>query len=110
LRIACAIIAPDFHLTWKEETEVTLEQRMARAERMLKMFVRRGRKYRKEFRENVNILINAQIATEEQLKRTDEQIKRTDEQIEALVASQAKTDEALRCFIEGLSKGRNGNS
>src|SRR5688500_20255243 len=85
---------------------MTLEQRIARAERMLKMFVRRGRKYRTEFRDSVNILIamqmkdnkewrarkremderikiliNAQIATEEQIKSTDEQIKKTDEQI-----------------------------
>ena len=81
---------------------MTLEQRIARAERMLKRFVRRGRKYRTEFRESVNILINAQIATEEQLKRTDEQIAalaasqaKTDEALDRLTASQAKTDEAL---------------
>ena len=96
---------------------MTLLQRIVRAERMLKMFARRGRKYRNEFRENLNILINAQIATEDQLKRTgeqinktDEQIKKTGEQISALTASQAKTDEALRRFIDGLSKGRNGRS
>ena len=125
---------------------MTLEQRIARAERMLKTFVRRGRKYRTEFRDSVNILIamqmkdnedwrarkremderikiliNAQIATEEQIKSTDEQIKKTDEQIAALAgkteqaldrlsASQAKTEEALRRFINSLNKGRNGNS
>ena len=102
----------------------TLEQRIAQAERILKMFVIKGRKYRKEFRESVNILINAQIATEDQLKRTGEQIKRTDEQLGALTASQVRTDEAigrltasqakteasLDRFINSLAKGRNGNS
>ena len=96
---------------------MTLEQRIARAERVLKMFLRRGRKYRKEFRESVNIVINAQIATEDQLKRTGQQIKetgqqikKTGEQIEALTASQARTDEALRRFIDSIRKGQNGNS
>ena len=131
----------------------TLEQRIARAERMLKMFVRSGRKYRKQFRENVeilihmqmrdneewrarqrvqdeklNILINAQIATDDQMKRTDERIEafqaktdqtldrlaasqaKTDQTLDRLAASQAKTDEALERFLDGLSKGRNGNS
>jgi hypothetical protein len=96
---------------------MTLEQRIDRAERMLILFVKAGRRNRSEWRkesrqqgEKIDILINAQIATEDQLKRTDEQIKKTDEQIEALTASQAKTDEALRHLIISLSKGRNGNS
>ena len=107
---------------------MTLERRIARAERVLKMFVRKGRKYRTEFRDNFRMLVNAQIATEDQLKRTDEQIKRTDEQIkrtdeqlesfaskteqalDRLAAGQAKTDEALRRFINSLNKSRNGNS
>jgi hypothetical protein len=118
----------DFHLTWKERTGVALEWRMKRAERMLKMFARQGRKYRSEFRsrhremeEKIDILINTQIDTNEQLKRTDEQIQRTGEQIEALAAKteqavdrlaagQVKTDKALERFLNGLSKGRNGNS
>jgi hypothetical protein len=135
---------------------MTLERRIARAERVLKMFVRSGRKYRRQFRENVqmlihmqmrdndewrarhramdekiNILINAQIATDEQMKRTDEQIEaltarqaktdesldrsaasqaKTDETLDRLAVSQAKTDQTLERFINSLSKGRNGNS
>ena len=90
---------------------LTLEQRIARAERILKMFVRKGRKHRTDFREKVeiliamqmkdyeewrarqramdekiNILINVQTATDEQLKSTDERMKETDEQIKALHA------------------------
>ena len=67
---------------------MTLEQRIARAERLLKMFLRRGRKYRNEFRESFKMLVNAQIATEDQIKRTDKQI-------EALGVSQAKTEQTL---------------
>jgi predicted nucleic acid-binding Zn-ribbon protein len=88
---------------------VTLEKRISRAERMLKMFARSGRKCRNEFREKIDILINYQIDINEQLKRTDEQLKRTDEQIEALVGSQAKTEKALQRFLDGLNKG-NGSS
>ena len=162
----------------------TLEQRIGRAERVLKMFVRAGRKYRKGFREDIetlihtqmrdndewrarhramdekiNILIDAQIATDEQLKRTDQQIEalsasqakteraldrltanqaktehaldrltanqakteqaldrltasqaKTEQALDRLTASQARTDEALNRFLNGLNKGRNGNS
>jgi chromosome segregation ATPase len=101
---------------------MTLERRIARAERVLKMFVRSGRKYRRQFRENVqmlihmqmrdndewrarhramdekiNILINAQIATDEQMKRTDEQMKRTDEQIK-------RTDEQIEALTARQAK------
>ena len=100
---------------------MTLEQRVARAERMLILFVKAGRRGRSEWRkesreqgDKINILINAQIATEQQLKTTDEQIAassaKTDAALDRLAASQAKTEEALQRFLNGLSKGRNGNS
>jgi hypothetical protein len=93
---------------------VTFERRMKRAETLLKIFLRRGRKYRNEFRENFEMLVNAQIATEDQIKRTDEQIAafavETKQALDRLAAGQAKTDEALRRFINSLNTGRNGNS
>ena len=106
---------------------MTPEQRIARAERMLILFVKAGRRNRSEWRkesrdqaEKIDSLINAQIATEGQLKRTDEQIKKTGEQIatftartdvalDRLAASQAKTEEALQRFINSLNKSGNGN-
>jgi hypothetical protein len=115
--------------------KLTLEQRIARAERVLKMFVRRGRKYRSDFRtrhremdEKIDILINCQLDTNEQLNRTEKLLEvfatktddtlnrlaasqvKTDEALDRLAASQAKTDEALRRFINSLNKNRNGNS
>lgn len=103
---------------------MTLEQRVARAERMLILFVKAGRRGRSEWRkasheqgEKIDILINAQIATEDQLKRTDEQLQalavsqaRTEQALDRLAAGQAKTDEALRRFINSLNKSPNGNA
>lgn len=100
---------------------MTLEQRVARAERMLILFVKAGRRGRSEWRkashdqaEKIDSLINAQIATEDQLKRTDDQLKsfasKTEQTLDRLAASQVKTDEALRRFINSLNKSRNGNS
>ena len=92
---------------------MTLEQRIKRAETLLKMFLRRGRKYRNEFRENFKMLVNAQIATEDQIKRTYQQIEsfavETKQALDRLAAGQAKTDEALRRFINSVNKSRNGN-
>lgn len=67
--------------------------------------------------EKINILINAQIATEDQIKKTDQQIEaltasqaKTEQALDHLAVSQAKTEQALERFLNGLSKGRNGNS
>ena len=128
---------------------MTPEQRFARMERVLMLYVKAGHRARKEFRavtreqnekinilssthtrnaeewraesnalnEKIGILIDVQMdtsqqikKTDEQINRTDEQIKRTDEQIERLAAGQAKTDEALRRLINSLHKGQNGTS
>ena len=108
---------------------------MRRVERVLKMFARQGRKYRSDFRtrhremdEKIDILINTQIDTNEQLNRTDKQLEafatkteqaldrlaasqvKTDEALDRLAASQVKTDEALRRFINSLNNNRNGHS
>lgn len=93
---------------------MTLEQRIARAERMIAELARLGRRARAELRaehremnEKINILIYTQIETGEQIKTL---AFKTDEQIKALGVSQAKTDEALRRFIDSLRNGRNGIS
>ena len=92
-----------FHLTWKERNRKDFRKKIAI---LIDAQMRDNEEWRARHRaidEQIKILINAQIAT-------DEQIKKTDEQIEALTARQAKTDEALERFLNGLSKGRNGNS
>ena len=114
---------------------MTPEQRLDRAERILLRMAKSGREARSEFRQKINILIDAQIKNEAAWRAeshelnekinilthsqlgTDEQIKNTNEQIKALAASQAEltksqklTDHALRAFINSLRKGGNGNS
>ncbi|HEX5875698.1 MAG TPA: hypothetical protein VFY60_13710 [Pyrinomonadaceae bacterium] len=118
---------------------MTLEQRVRRAERMLVIMATSGRRTRSEWRYKINSLIHAQmmneaegreqkqridmliqtqLETSEQIrsmqKETSEQMrslqKETWEQIRSLAAGQAKTDEALRAFINSLRKGHNGRS
>ncbi len=118
---------------------MTLEQRVRRAERMLVMMAQTGRRTRSEWGYKINGLIDAQMRFEatvheaqkrneaeawEQKERinkliqsqreTTEQIRslqmETSEQIKGLAAGQAKTDEALRAFINSLRKGHNGRS
>lgn len=96
---------------------MTLEQRVRRAERMLVMMANSGRRARSEWGYKINSLIHAQMANEaaaqEQNERIDILIQsqmETSEQIRGLAAGQAKTDEALRAFINSLRKGHNGSS
>ena len=118
---------------------MTLEQRVRRAERMLVIMANSGRRTRSEWGYKINGLIDAQMRFEatvhesqkrnevesrEQKERIDkliqsqmetsQQIKsvqrETSEQIKGLAAAQAKTDEALRAFINSLRKGNNGSS
>jgi hypothetical protein len=68
--------------------------------------------------ERINMLIQSQMETSQEIKsvqrETSEQIKslqsETSEQIKGLASAQAKTDEALRAFINSLRKGHNGRS
>jgi hypothetical protein len=114
---------------------MTPEQRLKRAENVLRMLVRAGRRARDQWGQKVNILIDAQIATEEVIRSAGEQIKHLaigqvrleNEMVElarsqklseqslrvemaALARSQKLTDRALRAFINSQRKGRNGSS
>jgi cytoplasmic iron level regulating protein YaaA (DUF328/UPF0246 family) len=93
----------DFSPHLKEDVKMTPEKRIDRAERMIKMLARAGRRVRQEWGEKVNILINAQIETEEQMHNL------AAAQAE-LARSQKLTDQALRAFINSLRKGRYGKS
>ena len=75
---------------------MTPEQRLDRAERILLLTIRAGRRARKEWNEKVNILINAQIETEEAMRE--------------LATEQKLTKQALRNFIDSSRKNRNGKS
>ena len=72
---------------------MTPEQRLDRVERILGLFAKEGRRWRvrsREQDEKINILIQTQMETSEQINK--------------LTASQRLTDQALRAFIERLGK------
>jgi len=80
---------------------MTPEQRMDRAERLIILMAKAGRRARREWNEKVNILSNAQIATEQEIK--------------GLVAAQAElarsqqlTDQALRAFLKHRNEELSG--
>ena len=106
---------------------MTPEQRFKRVERILARLATRGRKTRSEFRDKINILIDAQIRNEEawlrreemwlrheeewraesraineQIKATDEQIKATDEQINNVALAQAELTKSQKLTDRAL--------
>jgi predicted nucleic acid-binding Zn-ribbon protein len=100
---------------------MTPEQRLDRAEYILGRIVMIGREARSEFRQKINILIDAQIkneaawraeskaineqiqatnqqiqATSEQIQATNEQIQATNEQIKSLAVTQAELSKSQK--------------
>jgi hypothetical protein len=89
---------------------MTPDQRLDRAERMLILFVKAGRPARKASREQdqkINILVQAQMETTEQIKRL---AANTDKEIAEVRREQRLTFQALRAFINSQRKGNNGKS
>ena len=96
---------------------MTPEQRLERAERILVMLAQAGRRARRDLREQsrkqeersqdqnerINMLIQAQMETTEQIKGL------AVAQAE-LTQSQKLTDQALRSFINSLNRGENGKN
>ena len=114
---------------------MTPEQRLDRVERILGYFVREGRRWRvrsREQDEKINILIQSQMETTEQINKftagTTEQINKLtaettehinkltvghalhEEEMADLRREQKLTQQSLRAFIDSLRKGRNGKS
>lgn len=106
---------------------------MDRVERILKLFVRAGVRYRRDSRElgdKLNIMVNAQIKNEERFKqneaafqsrsveyekrfnRNEERLaklsQKTDQKFAELAESQARTERSLAELIK-IVRGRNGN-
>ena len=89
---------------------MTPEQQLDRAESILMLMIRSGRRARKEWNEKVNILIDSQIRNEAAWRAESEAIN---EQLKLLAVAQAEltksqklTDRALRAFIKQRSQGR----
>lgn len=81
---------------------VTPEQRLDRLERLAKLFVKAGRRGRREIRQQddkINMIIDAQIKNEEKFVGTDDRFA-------VLAASQADTDRRLDELIDVIRGGR----
>ena len=107
---------------------MTPEQRLDRVEYILARMAKSGREARTEFRQKINMLIDAHMRNEATWRAESEAIngqlkvlaaaqsELTVAQSELAVAqaelakSQKLTDRALRAFINSLRKGGNGNS
>ena len=114
---------------------MTPEARLDRLERIAKLFVKAGLRYRYDLREigdKLNIVVNAQIRNEEQsnqnevrltklAERTDRQIRDlntefdrrqslVEQQFSELAAFQKRTEESLAELIKIVRQGRNGES
>jgi hypothetical protein len=107
---------------------MTPEQRLDRVEYILARMAKSGREARSEFRQKINMLIDAHMRNEATWRAESHAIN---DQIKALAVAQAEltnsqklmavahaeltksqklTDQALRAFINSLRKGANGNS
>ena len=110
---------------------MTPEARLARLERIARLLVKAGLRYRYDLREigdKLNIVVNTQIRSEELssqnqvrltklAERTDRKFaelavfqKRTDEKFAELAAFQKRTEESLAELIKIVLRGSNGNA
>ncbi len=84
------------------------ERRLDRLESIVKLMIKAGRRERRESREKVNALIDAQMRTEQVLARF---ARRTEEEMAHLARAQANTEESLKALIETVDRiaGGRGN-
>lgn len=89
---------------------MTHEQRLDRLERIAKLFVKAGLRARSNIRamdEKINILINAQIANEEEFKKLIESQMRHDQLFAEAKELSAKNDERFARFEERTDRTLN---
>lgn len=96
---------------------MTPEQRLDRVERILGYFVKEGRRWRvrsREQDEKINILIQSQMETTEQINKLSTDLTANhalhEKEMAELRNEQRLTQQSLRAFIDSLRKGRNGSS
>ena len=102
------------------------EERIARRERVSKLFPRAGRRERRRVRtlegkvltaeEKIDIIIDFQIATEERFARNEERFAelmeaqaQTERRFAEMADAQSQTQRRLDAFIEAIQRDRNGH-
>lgn len=103
--------------------DMTPEARLDRLERIAKLFVRAGVRYRRDLRDlgdKLNIMVNMQMKNDERFARNQERFARhevrlvaisekTDQRFARLADSQAQTDRNLAELIKIVRRGHNGD-
>ncbi len=84
---------------------MSAENRIDRLERVMKLVVRAGLRERRDTRDKINALIDAQLRTEQIIA---EQAARTDAALQRLAESQTHTDHRLDALIDLVQGRRNG--
>jgi hypothetical protein len=97
--------------------DMTPEARLDRLERISKLFVRAGRRYRHNLRsldEKINIIVDSQIKNDERLSRAEQELsmlsQRTERLFSQLAESQANTDRRLNSLIDLVNPKSIGDS
>lgn len=80
---------------------MTPERRLDRLESIVKLMIKAGRRERRETREKINALIDAQLRTEATL---DQFARRTDDEMARLAHVQTETAESLKALIDTVDR------
>jgi len=92
---------------------MTPEQRLDRLERIAKLFAKAGLGARKQFRQQHEILIDAQMRNEARFAQNEERFQRDEERLTRLSEQTdrrfAELAEAQAELIKIVTRGRNGN-
>ena len=102
-----------------EEADTRAYKRLDRLERMMGLMARRFRQERKDLRERIAALVDAQIKSEDKVSRTEDVLKRLEEshlrsderltRIEELTARNSEDIAALAKVVANMARGRNGD-
>lgn len=89
---------------------MTPEARLDRLERIARLFVKAGLRARSQFRQQYDILMDAQMRNEARFAQNEERFARLAEAQVVLTDSQVHTDQRLDALIDIIRESRPGNS
>lgn len=89
---------------------MTPEQRLDRLERIAGLFVRAAGRARSQFRQQYEILVDAQMRNEARFSQNEERFAKLAEAQTRLTESQVHTDQRLDALIDIIREGRHGST
>jgi hypothetical protein len=98
------------HVRQDSGVSMTPDQRLDRLERLATLFAMGGRRARNRFREQIDILMDAQMRNEVRFERNEERLEQLIDAQKRLTESQIHTDQRLDALIDIVREGRHGSS